>query len=61
MDIRINKYTLDKKTDKENLALVDTWMADTVDKLNAYIQNQNRVITELQNQLKEIRDERKDS
>lgn len=56
MDIRISRYTLNKKTDKENIALVDSWMADTVDKLNAYITQQNRQIRDLQEQIDKLKE-----
>lgn len=42
MDIRIDRPTLDKSTMEENLAIVDTWIADTADKLNAFITLSNR-------------------
>lgn len=34
MDYRINKPILNGKTPEENIAKVDTWIADTADKLN---------------------------
>ena len=36
MDIIIDRPTLNKDTSRRNLAVVDTWIADTADKLNAF-------------------------
>ena len=37
MDIIIDRPTLNKDTSRRNLAVVDTWIADTADKLNAFL------------------------
>lgn len=37
MDIHIDRPRLDKPTLEENMAIVDRWIADTSDKLNAFI------------------------
>ena len=42
MNIRIERPTLNRKTPEENLAVVDTWIADTADKLNEFISHINR-------------------
>ena len=47
MNIRIERPTLNRPTQQENMALVDRWIADTSDKLNQYISYTNRVIEEL--------------
>ena len=36
MDISIERPTLNKDTSRRNLAVVDSWIADTADKLNAF-------------------------
>ena len=36
MDIIIERPTLNKNTSRRNLAVVDSWIADTADKLNAF-------------------------
>lgn len=36
MDIIIERPTLNKDTSRRNLAVVDSWIADTADKLNAF-------------------------
>ena len=36
MDIIIDRPTLNKDTSRRNLAVVDSWIADTADKLNAF-------------------------
>ena len=46
MNIRIDRPTLNRKTPEENIALVDRWIADTADKLNAYISSVNRRLEE---------------
>lgn len=47
MNIRIERPNLNRKTQEENMALVDRWIADTADKLNAFIAETNRTIEEL--------------
>ena len=42
MNIRIERPPLNRPTAEENLAIVDKWIADTSDKLNAFIENINR-------------------
>lgn len=37
MNIIFERPTLNRTTDKENIAVVDRWIADTVDKLNLYL------------------------
>ncbi len=37
MDLHIAKPKLNRPTPEENMALVDTWIADTADKLNGPI------------------------
>lgn len=46
MNIRIERPTLNRKTPEENLAVVDRWIADTSDKLNAFISNINKQLEE---------------
>lgn len=36
MDIIIERPTLNKDTSRRNLAVVDSWIADTADKLNVF-------------------------
>lgn len=36
MDIIIERPTLNRDTSRRNLAVVDSWIADTADKLNAF-------------------------
>ena len=47
MNIRIERPNLNRPTERENIALVDRWIADTADKLNQYISYTNRLIEEL--------------
>lgn len=47
MNIRIERPTLNRKTPEENIALVDRWIADTSDKLNAFISNINKEIEQV--------------
>lgn len=47
MNIRIERPVLNRPTERENMALVDRWIADTADKLNQFISNTNREINEL--------------
>lgn len=42
MEIHIDKPKLNKSTPQANLAVVDRWIADTADKLNAFIEQTNR-------------------
>lgn len=42
MEIHIDRPKLNKSTPQENLAVVDRWIADTADKLNAFIERSNR-------------------
>lgn len=42
MDIRFDKPTLNRATPEENMAIVDRWIADTADKLNALVTIINR-------------------
>ena len=49
MNIRIERPTLNRKTNEENLAIVDKWISDTSDKLNAFIENINREMGEIKN------------
>ena len=46
MNIRIERPSLNRKTPEENIALVDRWIADTADKLNAFISSVNRQLEE---------------
>lgn len=46
MNIRIERPTLNRKTPEENMAVVDRWIADTADKLNAFISSVNRQLEE---------------
>lgn len=46
MNIRIERPTLNRKTPEENIAILDRWVADTSDKLNAFISNVNRQLEE---------------
>lgn len=41
MDFHIERPTLNARTAEENLAKVDTWIADTADKLNLMTTSQN--------------------
>ena len=47
MNIRIERPTLHRPTVEQNMAIVDRWIAETADKLNAYISATNRTIEEL--------------
>ena len=42
MNIRIEKPVLNRPTPEQNLAIVDRWIADTADKLNAFIAQVNK-------------------
>ena len=46
MNIRIERPTLNRPTAEENIALVDRWIEDTSDKLNAFISNINKQLEE---------------
>ena len=46
MNIRIERPTLNRSTPEENIAILDRWVADTSDKLNAFISNINRQLEE---------------
>ena len=49
MDIIIERPTLNKDTSRRNLAVVDSWIADTADKLNAFFtayKKSGRVVTQ---------------
>lgn len=47
MNIRIERPTLNRPTAEENMALVDRWISDTADKLNAFISSLNRELEEI--------------
>lgn len=47
MNIRIERPNLNRASERENIAIVDRWIADTSDKLNQYISYTNRIIEEL--------------
>lgn len=49
MNIRIERPTLNRPTPEENLAIVDQWIADTSDKLNAFISQMNREMEGVRN------------
>lgn len=49
MNIRIERPTLNRPTPEENIAIVDRWIADTSDKLNAFISNINKQTEERNN------------
>ena len=49
MNIRIERPSLNRPTAEENLALVDKWIADTSDKLNAFISQINREMEGVKN------------
>lgn len=42
MDINIDRPILNKDTVEENMAVVDSWIADTADKLNYLIEQLNK-------------------
>jgi len=44
MEIHIDKPKLNKSTPQGNIALVDKWIADTADKLNAFVEQTNREV-----------------
>lgn len=50
MVIHIDKPLLNKKTPEENIAIIDRWMADTADKINAYVEVTERKLNECENQ-----------
>ena len=56
MNIRIERPTLNRPTLEENMALVDRWIADTADKLNAYLGN--GIDGEVPTKLSELEDDR---
>lgn len=41
MSIRIDRPSLNRETEKANLAIVDKWIADTSDKLNHFVSQLN--------------------
>lgn len=45
MDIHIERPTLNASTTEENIALVDTWIADTADKLNVALKSNTTALT----------------
>lgn len=46
MLIEIKKPVINRKTDRENIALIDKWIGDTADKLNAFfLKNDGRRLT----------------
>lgn len=47
MDIHIERPQLNRPTEKENLAIVDRWIADTSDKLNLALEQMAAEIKEL--------------
>lgn len=42
MDINFNRPSLAGKSEKEALAILDTWIADTSDKLNYLVEQINK-------------------
>ena len=42
MNIRIERPTLNRPTPQENIAVIDRWIADTTDKLNAYFEQMDK-------------------
>lgn len=58
MNIIFERPTLNRPTDKENLAIVDRWIADTVDKLNFYLNSElNEVSGEIPTSLAQLSDD----
>ena len=49
MNIRIERPSLNNRTNEESIAIIDRWIADTADKLNAFISDINRQIEEERN------------
>ena len=49
MNIKIERPTLNRPTDRENIALIDRWIADTADKLNSYIEQMNKEMEGVKN------------
>lgn len=47
MNIRIDRPTLNKGNVDNNIAIVDRWIADTADKLNMYVMDNDRQMEEL--------------
>lgn len=47
MNIRIDRPTLNKGNADNNIAIVDRWIADTADKLNMYVMDNDRQMEEL--------------
>lgn len=47
MDIHIERPTLNRKTEKENIAVIDRWIADTSDKLNLALLQMSAEIKDL--------------
>ncbi len=45
MDIHIERPTLNASTTEENIALIDTWIADTADKLNVALKSNTTALT----------------
>lgn len=42
MDIHIDKPKLNRSTSEENIAILDKWISETADKMNAFILQVNR-------------------
>lgn len=42
MEFRIDKPVLNRRTDAENIAIIDKWISDTADKLNIFISEVNK-------------------
>ena len=49
MNIKIERPTLNRPTPQENIAIIDRWIADTTDKLNAYIEQMNKEMEGVKN------------
>lgn len=54
MSIRIDRPSLNRETDKANIALVDRWIADTADKINHFISQLNVSKSESSAQINEL-------
>ena len=47
MNIRIERPTLNRPTPEENIAIMDKWIAETADKLNAFVSQVNKELGEI--------------